>query len=48
LLCAALLKRAFFSVYQDLEEKKIDVEGWANREQAIKIIEQAKQRFRLN
>lgn len=36
----------FFSVYKDLEEKKIGIDGWADRDQAIKIIEKAKQRYR--
>lgn len=35
----------FFSVYKDLEEKKIGIEGWADRDQAIKIIERAKERY---
>ena len=35
----------FFSVYKDLEEKKIGIEGWADREQTIKIIQKAKKRF---
>ncbi len=36
----------FFSVYKDLEEKKTGIDGWGSREQAIQIIEQAKQRYR--
>jgi inorganic pyrophosphatase len=36
----------FFSIYKDLEEKKIGIDGWADREQAIKIIEKAKDRFK--
>ncbi len=35
----------FFSVYKDLEEKKIGIEDWADRDQAIKIIERAKERY---
>lgn len=35
----------FFSVYKDLEEKKTGVEGWDDREAAIKIIEESRQRF---
>jgi inorganic pyrophosphatase len=38
----------FFSIYKDLEEKKIGIEGWADRDQAIKVIEKAKERFRQN
>ena len=29
----------FFRVYKDLEEKKVDIEGWGNLEQAHDIIE---------
>ncbi len=36
----------FFSIYKDLEEKKIGIDGWADRDEAIKIIEKAKERFR--
>lgn len=36
----------FFSVYKDLEEKKIGIEGWADREQSIKIIARSKERYR--
>lgn len=36
----------FFSVYKDLEKKKTGVEGWDDRSAAIRIIEEARQRFR--
>lgn len=36
----------FFSVYKDLEEKKTGVEGWDDREAALRIIEESRQRFR--
>lgn len=35
----------FFLVYKDLEEKKTGIDGWGSREQAIKVIKQAKLRF---
>jgi len=35
----------FFSVYKELEEKKTGVEGWEDRESAITIIEQCRQRY---
>lgn len=36
----------FFSVYKDLEKKKTGVEGWEDRKSAIKIIKEARQRYR--
>lgn len=36
----------FFSIYKDLEKKKTGVEGWDDRSAAIRIIEEARQRFR--
>lgn len=36
----------FFSVYKDLEKKKTGVEGWADREEALRIIKEARQRYR--
>ncbi len=36
----------FFSVYKDLEEKKVGVEGWDGVDAAIKTIEEAAQRYR--
>ncbi len=36
----------FFSVYKDLEQKKVTVDGWYSREDALKEIEASRQRFR--
>lgn len=37
----------FFTVYKDLEKKKTGIEGWEmDREQALKIIAKAQQRYR--
>ncbi len=38
----------FFSVYKDLEQKKVKVDGWYSREEAIKEIERSRGRFRVN
>lgn len=35
----------FFKVYKDLEQKKVDVEGWGNVEEAKEIIELCIQRY---
>lgn len=35
----------FFSVYKDLEEKKVGVEGWESRDAAIETIVAARKRF---
>jgi len=35
----------FFSIYKELEKKKIGVEGWEDREAAIKIIKEAQERY---
>ena len=35
----------FFAVYKDLEEKKTGVEGWEDRESAIRIIKESRQRY---
>lgn len=32
----------FFSVYKDLEMKKVDVRGWVGRDDAVQIIEDAR------
>jgi len=34
----------FFSIYKDLEDKVVEIGGWASREQALKVIEEAKRR----
>lgn len=36
----------FFRIYKELEEKKIDVEGWEEREAAIRIIHESQERYR--
>jgi inorganic pyrophosphatase len=36
----------FFSVYKDLEQKKVKVDGWHSREEAEAEIEEARQRWR--
>jgi inorganic pyrophosphatase len=28
----------FFSIYKELEEKKVEVEGWRSREEALEVI----------
>ena len=35
----------FFAVYKDLEKKKVGVEGWEDRELAVKTIREAQQSF---
>jgi inorganic pyrophosphatase len=32
----------FFSIYKDLEDKVVEVEGWRSREEALEVIEDAK------
>jgi inorganic pyrophosphatase len=34
----------FFSVYKDLEQKKVKVDGWHSREAALEEIEEARKR----
>ena len=36
----------FFKVYKELEEKKVGVEGWEDREAAVRIIRESHERFR--
>lgn len=36
----------FFAIYKELEEKKTGVEGWEDRESAIRIVRQSRQRFK--
>jgi inorganic pyrophosphatase len=38
----------FFSIYKDLEQKKVTVDGWYSREDAIKEIEASRKRYREN
>ena len=36
----------FFSIYKDLEQKKVDVHGWRDAADAFVVIEEARQRYR--
>src|SRR3954470_6194962 len=36
----------FFSVYKDLEQKKVKVDGWHSREEAVEEIEKARKRWK--
>ena len=36
----------FFKIYKELEDKKTGVEGWEDRESAIRIIKQSQQRYK--
>ena len=36
----------FFSIYKDLEQKTVEVDGWYSREAAIEEIEASRRRFR--
>ena len=36
----------FFSVYKDLEEKKVGIEGWEDRESAFKVIKESRKRYK--
>jgi inorganic pyrophosphatase len=36
----------FFSIYKELEEKKTGVEGWEDRESAIRVIKESQQRYK--
>ncbi len=35
----------FFSIYKDLEQKKVDVHGWAGREEALEEVSASRDRF---
>lgn len=35
----------FFAVYKDLEEKKVAIEGWDQRERALRVVRDAQERF---
>jgi inorganic pyrophosphatase len=35
----------FFTIYKELESKKTGVEGWANKEEAIKTIIESRERY---
>jgi inorganic pyrophosphatase len=36
----------FFSIYKDLEQKKVSVDGWHSREEAIEEIKASRERYR--
>jgi inorganic pyrophosphatase len=36
----------FFSVYKDLEQKKVTVHGWHSREEALEEIEKSRERYK--
>jgi inorganic pyrophosphatase len=36
----------FFSIYKDLEGKQVTLEGWRTREQALEVIDAARERLR--
>ena len=36
----------FFSIYKDLEQKKVKVDGWYSREDALEEIEASRERFK--
>lgn len=35
----------FFSIYKDLEDKKVDVDGWEDRDAALPVIRDSRRRF---
>jgi inorganic pyrophosphatase len=35
----------FFSIYKDLEQKKVSVDGWYSREEAVEEIENSRRRY---
>ena len=35
----------FFSIYKELEEKKVGVEGWRDKVEAIRVIMECKERY---
>lgn len=36
----------FFSIYKDLEEKEVEVDGWEGRDSALRVLMEAQRRFR--
>lgn len=38
----------FFQVYKDLEKKKVGIEGWGNKSEALELISQAQERYNKN
>lgn len=37
----------FFAIYKQLEEKTTEIEGWRDRDTAVKIIEECRTRYRI-
>jgi inorganic pyrophosphatase len=35
----------FFSIYKELEDKKVEVEGWEGRDTALMVIKEARERY---
>jgi inorganic pyrophosphatase len=35
----------FFSIYKDLEDKQVVVDGWRSRDEAVRVISAARERF---
>ncbi|MEX1178682.1 MAG: inorganic diphosphatase [Nitriliruptor sp.] len=35
----------FFAIYKDLEQKKVDVRGWRDRDEALQTIAEARERY---
>jgi inorganic pyrophosphatase len=35
----------FFAIYKDLEQKLVEVRGWRGREEALKVIDEARERY---
>lgn len=38
----------FFDIYKDLEEKKTGVEGWEDKEHAVRVIKEAEERYKTS
>ena len=36
----------FFSIYKDLEQKKVDIHGWQNADDAFAVIDEARRNYR--
>jgi inorganic pyrophosphatase len=36
----------FFQVYKDLEEKKVETRGYGNRDEATRIVDEARERLK--
>lgn len=35
----------FFGIYKDLERKKVEVHGWRGRDEALRVVEECRERF---